>query len=400
MTILVYTLIYILVLAFLSLWQGTLSQKKTSEKRKKLPQLVTIQFLITVTLCLYTLALWFETQTFLVHQGLHILVVLAWAVYSFMIVHRLCKGYGVRKEKELTHGLHLLTHVLQVLCTPLTFFVRIPVLNETEEVTEEDIREMIQTSQESGHMEEPQKELFENVFAFDDTSVEEICTHRNEVICLYLEDDVQKWKQVIHDNRHTFYPVCQEDEDDVIGILDTRDYFRMDQQDQDYILAHALDKPLFVLENTKADDCFLEMKKRKYYFAVVIDEYGGMSGIVTLHDIVETILGEMYEEEDEEEPEEIQKLDDNSFRIYGSASLEDVQEALHIELPIEDYDTFGGYLLGYYGSIPDDGEQFDVHLDTMDVTVKEMKNHRVIETIVNVIKKKEDEEHETTAGSD
>lgn len=398
MKILLFTLAYILLLAFLSLWQGTLSQKRPSEKRKKLPQLVTIQFLITLVLCSYTLILWYETTPLLTQPWLHILIVLACVVYSFLLVHRLCKGYGVQKEKELAHGLHLLTHLLQIVCTPFTFFVRIPVLNETEEVTEEDIREMIQTSQASGHMEEPQKELFDNVFAFDDTSVEEICTHRNEVICLYLEDDMEKWKQIIHDNRHTFYPVCQEDEDDVIGILDTRDYFRMDQQDQDYILAHAVDKPLFVLENTKADDCFLEMKRRKYYFAVVMDEYGGMSGIVTLHDIVETILGEMYEE-DEEEPDEIQQLDANSFRIYGSASLEDVQKALAMELPIEDYDTFGGYLLGHYGSIPDDGEQFDIHFDTMDVTVKEMKNHRVMETIVNVTKKKEEKEHETTTGS-
>ena len=242
--------------------------------------------------------------------------------------------------------------------------------------------------------------MFDNVFEFDDTSVEEICTHRSEVVCLYLEDDMDQWKQVIHDNRHTFYPICQEDEDDVVGVLDTRDYFRMDAQNQDYILAHAVDKPLFVLENTKADDCFMEMKKRKYYFAIVIDEYGGMSGIVTLHDIVETILGEMYEEEDEEEPEEIQKLDQNSFRIYGSASLEDVQKELNIPLPVQDYDTFGGYLLSSYGSVPDDGEQFDIHFDHMDVTVKEMKNHRVMETIVNVIQNEEENKDETVAGSD
>ncbi len=399
MTILIGTLIYILILAFLSTWQGTLSQIKTSEKRKKLPQLVTIQFLITLLLCTYTLALWFETETFFSAPEIHLCLVLVWVVYSFIIIHRLCKGYGVRKEKELAHGLNQLTRLLQIICTPFTFFIRIPVLKETEEVTEEDLREMIQTSQESGHLEEPQKELFDNVFAFDDTSVEAICTHRSDVICLYLEDDMEEWKKIIHDNRHTFYPVCKEDEDDVIGILDTRDYFRMNQQDQDYILAHAVDKPLFVLENTKADDCFLEMKKRKYYFAVVMDEYGGMSGIVTLHDIVETILGEMYEEEDEEEPEEIQKLDENSFRIYGSANLLDVQEALDIVLPIEDYDTFGGYILAGYGSIPDDGEQFDVHLKDMDVTVKEMKNHRVMETIVNVIQRKEEKEHETTSGS-
>lgn len=400
MKVLIYTLIYLLLLGFLSLWQGTLSLIKVSEKRKKVPQLVTIQFLIGFLLCGYTLLLHAEIHSYFTNQYVMYGVLLIWCTYSFIIVHRSCKGFGVKKEKQLAHRLKPLTTPFQILCTPLTFFVRIPVLNESEEVTEEDIREMIQTSQESGHIEEPQKELFDNVFEFDDTSVEEICTHRSEVVCLYLEDDMNQWKQVIHDNRHTFYPICQEDEDDVVGVLDTRDYFRMDAQNQDYILAHAVDKPLFVLENTKADDCFMEMKKRKYYFAIVIDEYGGMSGIVTLHDIVETILGEMYEEEDEEEPEEIQKLDQNSFRIYGSASLEDVQKELNIPLPVQDYDTFGGYLLSSYGSVPDDGEQFDIHFDHMDVTVKEMKNHRVMETIVNVIQHEEENKDETVAGSD
>ena len=102
----------------------------------------------------------------------------------------------------------------------------------------------------------------------------------------------------------------------------------------------------------------------------------------------------------EEEPEEIQKLDQNSFRIYGSASLEDVQKELNIPLPVQDYDTFGGYLLSSYGSVPDDGEQFDIHFDHMDVTVKEMKNHRVMETIVNVIQHEEENKDETVAGSD
>ena len=366
MKVLIYTLIYLLLLGFLSLWQGTLSLIKVSEKRKKVPQLVTIQFLIGLLLCGYTLLLQAKLQPYFTNDYLMYGVLLVWCTYSFIIVHRLCKGFGVKKEKQLAHRLKPLTTLFQILCTPLTFFVRIPVLNESEEVTEEDIREMIQTSQESGHIEEPQKELFDNVFEFDDTSVEEICTHRSEVVCLYLEDDMNQWKQVIHDNRHTFYPICQEDEDDVVGVLDTRDYFRMDAQNQDYILAHAVDKPLFVLENTKADDCFIEM----------------------------------YEEEDEEEPEEIQKLDQNSFRIYGSASLEDVQKELNIPLPVQDYDTFGGYLLSSYGSVPDDGEQFDIHFDHMDVTVKEMKNHRVMETIVNVIQNEEENKDETVAGSD
>ena len=394
MILIVCSVFYIILVCVFSYLQGTLNSHSMSEKKKKLPQLVTVQFLLVLTLTGYALIVQNQLAKVLSHHKGYIFVIWILIVYSFIILHRLFKGQGAKKEKESAIPL---MRFLQILFTPFTFFIRIPVFNETPEVTEEDILEMIQTSQKTGHMEEPQKELFENVFEFDDTSVEEICTHRSEVVCLFLDDPMEKWQKIIHDNRHTFYPVCQEDEDDVIGILDTRDYFRIDNLEQDHVLAHAMDKPLFVLENTKADECFKEMKKRKYYFAVVIDEYGGMSGIVTLHDIVETILGEMYEE-DEEEPEEIQVLDSNSYRIYGSCSLEDVQEALHIELPTEDYDTFGGYILGCNGSIPDDGEQFDLHLEQMDITVKEIKNHRVLETIVNV-KKKEETKNETITGN-
>lgn len=399
MTLILGTLLYVVLLGMFSIFQGTLNSNQNAKKRKRMPQIVTMQFLEVLVTVGYSLFLWESIYLDKDHWIIPLIIVLAFVTYSFMIIHRFCKGLGVRQEKNLTPRIGFLYRLLHIVCTPFTFFIRIPVFNETEEVTEEDIREMINTSQKGGHLEEPQKELFENVFAFDDTSVEEICTHRNEVVCLYLEDDMKIWNDIIQKNRHTFYPICQEDSDDIIGVLDTRDYFRMDIRDREQILSHAMDKPLFILENTKADDCFMEMKKRKYYFAIVIDEYGGMSGIVTLHDIVETILGEMYEEEDEEDPEEIQALGDQTYRIYGFADLEEVQNTLGISLPVDNYDTFGGYVLGCYGSIPEDGERFDVHCPNMDVFVKEMKNHRVVETIVQIKMKNEEEEHEITAGS-
>lgn len=267
--------------------------------------------------------------------------------------------------------------------------------DEKEVVYEEDIRMMVNASRESGNIDAPQKEFIENVFELDDTQVEEICTHRSEVILLYLHDDIDKWHQVIHDNRHTFYPICDQDEDDVVGVLDTRDYFRLDGNfNQDTIINKAMDKPFFVTENMKVDDCFHQMKNRKTYFAIVLDEYGGMTGIITLHDIIETLLGEMNEIDDEIEPEKIQNIDENQWRIYGSADLEDVQDELKIDLPIEEYDTFSGYVLGCYGRIPDDGTEFEVDLDDLLINVKEIKNHRVGETIVQKKEKKESENDE------
>lgn len=281
---------------------------------------------------------------------------------------------------------------IQSLFTPFTFFLRFQVEKEQEDYSEEDIYEVIN----SGGVEPSQKEFIENLFEFDDTPVEEICTHRSEVVCLYLNDDKETWKKTILENRHTLYPVCDEDNDDVVGILDTRDYFRLDSIEQDNVINKAMDQPFFISQNMKADVLLKEMKIKKVYFAVLLDEYGGMTGIVTLHDIIETLLGEIQEDDDIEEPDPIQQIDADQFRIYGQADIEDVEKALGISLEDEDCDTFGGYILNHYGQIPDEGSHFKVSLDLMDVYVKEVKNHRIGQTIVQIKRKEEGNQHEST----
>lgn len=318
------------------------------------------------------------------------IIIIILAIYIYIL-------FGDRIPKKVFHqyidrNWMPMIQYIHTLMTPLTFFLRIRIEPKQEDYSKEDIREMLN----AGDMEEPQKEFIENLFEFDDTPVEEICTHRSEVICLYLEDDTNEWKKVIHENRHTFYPVCDKDNDDVVGILDTRDYFRLDSIQQENVINKAMDRPFFVSQNMKADELLKEMKKRRVYFAVLIDEYGGMSGIVTLHDLIETLLGEIQEEDDIDEPEPIQQLDPVQWRIYGFADIEDVEKALHIDLPEEEYDTFGGYVLGCYKHIPDDGTTFDVHLEEMDIYVKEIKNHRIGQMIVQVHTKEEEVKDEST----
>ena len=281
---------------------------------------------------------------------------------------------------------------IQSLFTPFTFFLRFEVEKEQEDYSEEDIYEVIN----GGGVEPSQKEFIENLFEFDDTPVEEICTHRSEVVCLYLNDDKETWKKTILENRHTLYPVCDEDNDDVVGILDTRDYFRLDSIEQDNVINKAMDQPFFISQNMKADVLLKEMKIKKVYFAVLLDEYGGMTGIVTLHDIIETLLGEIQEDDDINEPDPIQQIDADQFRIYGQADIEDVEKALGISLEDEDCDTFGGYILNHYGQIPDEGSHFKVNLDLMDVYVKEVKNHRIGQTIVQIKRNEEEKQNEST----
>ena len=317
-----------------------------------------------------------------------LLLVYVYILLSDLLPRKFANAHSDKFEKTFMS----IAKGIQSLFTPFTFFLRFEVEKEQEDYSEEDIYEVIN----GGGVEPSQKEFIENLFEFDDTPVEEICTHRSEVVCLYLNDDKETWKKTILENRHTLYPVCDEDNDDVVGILDTRDYFRLDSIEQDNVINKAMDQPFFISQNMKADVLLKEMKIKKVYFAVLLDEYGGMTGIVTLHDIIETLLGEIQEDDDIEEPDSIQQIDSDQFRIYGQADIEDVEKALGISLEDEDCDTFGGYILNHYGQIPDEGSHFKVSLDLMDVYVKEVKNHRIGQTIVQIKQKEEGNQHEST----
>lgn len=317
-----------------------------------------------------------------------LLLVYVYILLSDLLPRKFVNAHSDKFEKTFMS----IAKGIQSLFTPFTFFLRFEVEKEQEDYSEEDIYEVIN----GGGVEPSQKEFIENLFEFDDTPVEEICTHRSEVVCLYLNDDKETWKKTILENRHTLYPVCDEDNDDVVGILDTRDYFRLDSIEQDNVINKAMDQPFFISQNMKADVLLKEMKIKKVYFAVLLDEYGGMTGIVTLHDIIETLLGEIQEDDDIDEPDPIQQIDSDQFRIYGQADIEDVEKALGISLEDEDCDTFGGYILNHYGQIPDEGSHFKVSLDLMDVYVKEVKNHRIGQTIVQIKRKEEGNQHEST----
>ena len=251
-----------------------------------------------------------------------------------------------------------------------------------DKVSEEDIIMMLDEGTENGTIEHQENEMIQNVFEFNDLTVEDVCTHRTDVAMLYYEDSDEVWRKTIYNNRFANYPICGEDDDDVIGILDTKDYFRLEDQSRDSIMKNAVDKPFFVSQNMKVSDLFQTMKRERKYYAVVIDEYGGMTGIVSMHDLIEALVGDLQEEDDLPEPEPIEAIGENEWIILGIADLEDVNEALKIDIPTEDADTFGGYIMGIIGTVPDDGSSFHLDTDTLEIDVAYIKNHRIGKTIV------------------
>lgn len=268
--------------------------------------------------------------------------------------------------------------------------------NEQEdEVTEEEIRMMVDAGSQKGAIDCEEKELIQNVFEFNDISVDEICTHRTDVTMLWMDETIEEWDETIHETRYSYYPVCGEDVDDIIGILDAKDYFRLREKNHEAIMREAIKPAYFVPENVKASTLMQNMKKSGTYFAVVLDEYGGMEGIVTVRDLIEELVGDLSEEEESERQQEIERISDDTWKIMGSTQLDDVMEELEVELPVDEYDTFGGYIFGELGSVPDDGSQFELKTPDLIIKVVQVKDHRVENTVVKKIEHPKEDEDES-----
>lgn len=266
---------------------------------------------------------------------------------------------------------------------------------QLEEVSEDEIRLMVENGEESGAIQSGEKELIENIFEFDDITAEEIMVHRTDMTVLWLEDTGEEILKTIRESGLSRFPMCGEDMDDIIGILSTRDYLLNAQQAEPRPVQELLRPAHFVPESVKADVLFRDMQQKKVHMAIVVDEYGGTSGLVTMEDLLEQLVGEIYDEFDSEEEQEISKVGENLWRIAGSAELEDVAEALDLPLPEEDddeYETLGGLVFSRLSVIPQDGSHPEVEALGMHIKVQEIRNHRVEWTLVSRLPQPEPEE--------
>lgn len=245
-------------------------------------------------------------------------------------------------------------------------------------VTEEEILMMSDAGAENGTIDEDENRIIKNVFAFDDLTADQICTHRTDVSVLWSSDETEVWEETIHRTRHSVFPICGESVDNVIGVLDAKDYFRLENKSYDNIMKNAVREPYFVHENMKADRLFEAMKQSgASRFAVVVDEYGGMSGIITITDLVEQLVGDFAEDESDQSCARLQQLEDDVWNVPGVTSLSEVCEELDIVLPADKYDTFSGYVIALIGEIPANGTQISIESDGLDIDVLEVKHHRI-----------------------
>lgn len=323
-----------------------------------------------------------------------ILITLVLSYFTLVFGELVPKRIAMRKAESMALGMSALISGISKLFAPIVWFLTVStngVLRlfgidpnaDDDIVGEEEIRLMVDEGNKKGTIDQEEKEFIQNVFEFDDITAGEIATHRKEISLLWTDETIEQWEKTIHESRHTVYPICDETVDNVIGILNIKDYFRLKDKTQEIIMKEAVKPAYFIPESIKADDLFKQMKKSHNHFAVVMDEYGGMSGIVTMNDLLEQLVGELEDEfiEENKEPD-IEQIDSKTWKICGNISLDEVSERLNVTLPIEEYDTFGGFVFGSYGSIPDDGSEFEIDILSLHIKVIEIKEHRLEKAIV------------------
>lgn len=261
--------------------------------------------------------------------------------------------------------------------------------SEEETVTEEEIRMMVDLGEERGTIASEEGEWIDNVFEFSETTVREVMTHVSDLVTVNIDDSPADILKVIRESGRSRIPVCGESIDDIVAILRTREFLLARCEDMDKLPDSVLRPAYFVPETLRASQLLKDMQKKKTHMAVVIDEYGQTAGVATMEDLLEEIFGNIYDESDPVEEQPIQKLDDNRWRVSGSAELEELAAALEIEFPEDvDFDTVNGLVLSQLTSIPREGTVPDIEAYGLRIHVERIEQRRVVHAVIEKIAKK------------
>lgn len=341
-----------------------------------------------------------------------VIITLILSYFTLIFGELVPKRVAMRKAESMALGISGLISAIAKLFAPLVWLLTastnavlrllgIDPNAEEETVSEEEIRMMVDVGSQKGTIDHEEKQFIQNVFEFDDLTAGEIATHRTDLTILWQEESMEEWASTIHNSRHTRYPVCGESADDVVGILNAKDYFRLTDRSRETVMEQAVETPYFVPDSVKADVLFRNMKGSCHPLAVVLDEYGGMTGIVTINDLVEQLVGDLGEEDVcRSDFPLIEAVDSGTWKIRGEAPLEEVAQVLGVTLPCEDFDTFNGLIFGAMASIPEDGATIEVETADLVIRVTEIRNHQVVSALVclaepqNTEKPEHRDEHE------
>lgn len=325
-----------------------------------------------------------------------VLITLILSYFTLIFGELVPKRIAMKKSEQLALAISGLIAAISAVFRPVVWLLSLStnaVLRlcgidpheEEEQVSEEEIRMMVKAGGDRGTIDREEQAFIQNVFEFDDITAEEIATHRTDVTILWMEDDDETWAKTIHDSRHTLYPVCDGSPDNVTGVLNAKDYFRLSDRSRQSVLAGAVSPAYFVPETIKADVLFRNMRKNRQSMAVVLDEYGGVVGIITLNDLLEELVGDLSDTPEDGTEERIEQEDETTWRINGNIALDEIEKATGLDLRSGDYETFTGMAFDALGMVLGD-EDKDVKLDLpgLSVTIVRVKDHQIAEAVLHI----------------
>ena len=330
-----------------------------------------------------------------------ILITLILSYFTLIFGELVPKRVAMKKSEQLSLGLSGLISGLSTIFTPLVWLLTIStngVLKiigidpeeTTEDVSEEEIRMMVDAGSEKGAIDHEEKEFIQNVFEFNDLMVSEIATHRKDTVFLCMEDSDEDLYTTIYNSRHSLFPVYTESRDHVIGILNAKDYFRLEDRSRSSVLKNAVRNAYFVPDSIKADVLFRNMKRDKVSLAVVIDEYGGMFGIITQNDLIEQLVGKLGDEDDLHELHTdpyLEPVDDTTWIIHGNVTLREIAELTDQEINFDQFDTLTGLIFDHLGSIPLDGSQdLSLTVNRLCITITYIRRHQIEQGTIKLLK--------------
>jgi putative hemolysin len=321
---------------------------------------------LTVMLCQNGSAILVAILAERTYGGLGVTVVsVVFTLLYFVIVEAMSKTFGVlhsdRAALTVAPLVWFLGRVLELPTRALIGLANVLLpgrgLKQGPFVSEADLRSMAQIGQEEGSIEREETELIHSIFEFGDTIVREVMVPRPDIVAIESDKTLRDVQALVLEHGFSRVPVFNEDLEDVIGMVFAKDVLKaLHQGEQDMPLREIVREAHFVPESKKVADLLREMQREKFHIALVTDEYGSVSGLVTLEDLLEELVGEIADEYDTEEPE-IEQVSADRFRVDGKLSIGEVNEILDVELPDEEWDTVGGLMLGLLGQIPDEGQE-------------------------------------------
>lgn len=316
-----------------------------------------------------------------------ILITIILSYFSLIFGELVPKRLAMRNSEKIAFGTIGIIRTISIITAP---FVKLLTAStngvsklfgisgtDEETVTEEEIRMMVDVGEEKGSIKEEERELINNVFEFNDKVVSEIMIHRKDIYAIDINSDIDNILKELNEYKYSRIPVYEENIDNIVGMLFIKDLLANVNKKEKVKIAKIIREPYFVSENKPIDELFRDLQKNKHQLAIVLDEYGGTAGLVTMEDIIEELVGNIFDEYDEEE-KEFEKIDDNTFLISGSVSIHDLRKILGVEIPEGEYDTLSGYLIELLGRIPSDDEKPVIETKRVTYKIEDYEEKRIL----------------------